>query len=248
VKYLARVGALLLSISLVACASATKRGGGDPVDLALSTSSDDLAPPPRTSERDFSFFEPDFATPAPTTDLAGADLAAPPDMTPPRDLATPADMVAGGDMSGGGLPANAGDTCANAPLLPTGVDVTNQDTTPLTDDYDIGTSPSTACSLFGAYVYDGRDGAYRIVIPAGKTLTVLLTKSNLPTIWDPALALVTDCSNMGPTCLAGSDNVTGLTETVTYKNNGASPITVYVIVEAFNPDQYGKYTIRADLM
>jgi hypothetical protein len=170
-------------------------------------------------------------------------------MTPPRDMATPADMVAVGDMSGGGLPANAGDTCANAPLLPTGVDVTNQDTTPLTDDYDFGKMSSTACAAaYGGLGYDGRDGAYRVVIPAGKTLTVVLTKSNLPTTWDPALGLVTDCASAGPTCLAGSDNVTGLTETVSYKNNGAAPLTVYILVDSFLPSEYGKYSIRADLM
>lgn len=259
-KHLARVGALLSLTSLVACATATKRGGGGDTDLALSV--EDLSRPPdlaRTSERDLSIVEADFATVVPpadlsSADLVGRDLAAPADMTAPRDMATPPDLVAAADlvsapadMGGVMLPANAGDTCANAPLLPTGVDVPNQDTTPLTDGWDIGTSPSTACSFFGAYVYDGRDGAYRVVIPAGKTLTVVLTKSNLPTTWDPALAMVTDCNSPGPSCLSGSDNITGLTETVTYKNTTTSPITVYIIVEAYNPDQYGKYSIRADL-
>lgn len=257
-KYLARVGALLSLSSLVACATATKRGSGGDTDLALSV--EDLARPPdlaRTSERDLSIIEADFATAMPadlsSADLVARDLATPADLSPPRDMATPADLVSAPadmvavDLGGVMLPSNAGDTCANAPLLPTGVDVPNQDTTPLTDGWDIGTSPSAACSLFGAYVYDGRDGAYRVVIPAGKTLTVVLTKSNLPTTWDPALAMVTDCNSPGPSCLSGSDNVSGLTETVTYKNTTASPLTVYLIVEAYNPDQYGKYSIRADL-
>lgn len=237
-------------VFLVGCASASRRrgGGDDSVDLALAPVTDDaldLAAPPdlgRSPERD-------LASGLVGVDLAGRDLSSTPaDLASPRDMTTaPRDMtpLPSGDMAG--VVVNAADTCANAPLLPLGVDVGDQDTTPLSDDYDVGNNPSTACSVFDSFAYDGNDGAYRVVIPAGKTLTVTMTHSNLPTTWDPALALVTDCANVGPSCLAGSDQVTGNVETVTYRNAGSSPLTVYVIIEAYNPDQYGRYSLRADL-
>jgi hypothetical protein len=109
-------------------------------------------------------------------------------------------------------------------VLPIGVSFANQDTTNLVDHFDFGIAPSAACKpAFDGFGYDGHDGAYRVTIPAGKTLTVVLTKSNIPTNWD-----VTDCASAGPTCLSGSDEILGNTETVSYTNSGASALPVYI--------------------
>jgi hypothetical protein len=180
-----------------------------------------------------------------SSDLKGADLKLPPDMTKPPDLYTPPAPV-----PDGGVPTNGAELCAGAPALPAGVLVQNQDTTGMTNDYDYGVSPSSACAGPFGYTYDGPDGVYTFSIPAGKTLTVVLTKSNLPTVWDPALAIVTSCTpatQVGPSCLSGSDALTGDTETVSYKNNGAAALPVFIIVDSFLPGEYGKYSIRADV-
>lgn len=187
---------------------------------------------------------PDAGTVVPSdlasTDLSGADLRPPADMTKPPDLYTP--------PPDGGVPVNGGETCANAPFLPAGVLVQNQDTTGMLNDYDYGVSPSTACAGPFGYTYDGPDGVYRFSIPAGKTLTVVLTKSNLPKVWDPALGIVTNCSSPGPSCVSGSDNLSGSTETVSYKNTGAAALPVWIIVDGYLTSEYGKYSIRADVL
>jgi hypothetical protein len=208
---------------------------------------------------------PDLSRPLPNWDLAGGGLqnelndlslrpdlftggGGSPDLKPPvtSDLAsTPPDLF-GVDLAG--TVSNAADLCANAPVLPIGIDMPNQDTTNLVDHYDFGNAPSTACTpAFDGFGYDGHDGAYRVTIPAGKKLTVVMTKSNIPTNWDPALAIVTDCASAGPTCLSGSDEILGLTETVSYTNTGASALPVFILVDSFLPSEYGVYSIRADL-
>jgi hypothetical protein len=177
-----------------------------------------------------------------------ADLSLPAnDLATASDLATAIDLASLPDLAPI-LPSNAGDSCATAPLLPSGVTVPNQDTTPLTDDYDFNATSSAVChAAFSTIGYDGRDGAYRFVLAAGKTLSVTLTPSNVPTSWDPALGIVTDCSMPGPSCVAGSDQPVG-NEQVSYTNTGALPLTLYVIVDSYVPSSYGVYSIRAEVM
>jgi len=183
---------------------------------------DDLSQPP-TNLNDMGVAD---LTSANVTDLEAAppDLLTPPDLMPP-----PVTNI------------KATDVCAGAPLLPAGVTITNQDSTPWANDYDFSVSASAACSVFSQFTYPGGDGAYRFSIPAGKTLTVVLTSS-----WDGALAILTNCAKPGPSCLSGSDG-TGSTETVSYKNTGAAALDVYVLVDAYSFFEYGKFSIRADL-
>jgi len=221
-------GALLLAAlaGVCGCATPTRDLFDDPADLSR---------PPFSMLKDLSGID---ATPGP--DLGGAggagDLGG--DLKGALDLAT-------GDL---GAVVNAADTCANAPFLAAGVTYSGHDTTNLVDDYDFGNAPSAAClAAFNGFGYDGHDGAYRFSIDPGKTLTVVMTKSNLPTNWDPALAIVTSCASAGPSCLSGSDEVLGNTETVSYQNGSASPLQVYILVDSYLPSEFGKYAIRADL-
>jgi hypothetical protein len=163
---------------------------------------------------------------SPPADLSGADLArGASDLAPgsgASDLAS-ASMAAG----------TTADTCAQAVMLQSGVQLTG-DTTGLHDDYNFGTTSSPACEPeLGTPQYQGADAAYVIAVPVGKTLTVTVTPSQLPTAFDPAVALVGDCGVAGPTCLAGHDGVLASDpETASWTNSGAASKTVYVIVDS----------------
>ncbi len=195
--------------------------------------------------------DPDLSRPVMNglKDLAGLDLRVPGG----GDLGS-ADLkmggsvdLAGADLSSGGV-TNAADLCANAPTLVAGVTYVDHDTTPFNDDYDFGNMPSAAClPAFDGFGYDARDGAYRFTIDPGKTLSVVLTKNNIPYNWDAAMAIVTNCASPGPSCLSGSDAIVGNTEQVSYKNTGATALPVFIIVDGFIPTEYGKYSIRADV-
>jgi hypothetical protein len=221
---------LLLTVALCGCAVPARSNDNGPG----GNEDPDLARPPFTSLKDLSGV--DLVSQA-VPDLAGGSGS--PDLKAPV-----ADMATGGTASGN----NGADLCANAPFLVAGTTYVDHDTTGYTDNYDFGANVSIACDVaFSGFGYDGPDGAYKFSIDPGKTLSVLLTKSNLPYNWDAALAIVTDCNSAGPTCLSGSDEVSGNTESVSYKNNGGSPLLVYILVDGFLPSEFGKYTIRADV-
>jgi hypothetical protein len=174
-------------------------------------------------------------------DLAGQ---LPPDMTMStgdagaKDLSTGVDLSKPPDMTM--LPPA---TCTSAIVLPEAMDLSG-DTTGQPNTYDYGVSPSAACSSPFAYTYDGPDLTYSFTIAAGKTLKVTVTQSGG---WDAAVGIVTNCAMVGPSCLAGSDNLSG-NESASYKNTGATPMDVFVIVDSYLPSEYGKFTIRADVL
>ena len=178
-------------------------------------------------------------------DLAGVDLAS-------GDLArvdlASGDRTLAADGAGTIAPA---DTCAAAPTLVPGVEYPDQDTTGLADDYHIGALSNGTCNR-NDNVYKEPDAAYAVTVPAGSTLTVQVTPENLPTVWDPALAIVTDCAD-GSSCLAGHDdsNLTGDPEVVSWTNPGADQ-RVFVIVDSYYHSGtsnygYGRYRIVASL-
>jgi hypothetical protein len=175
---------------------------------------------------------------------APADPSVAKDLSVVVDLASPADLSMTPDLSGVMLPANGGATCATAPVLPEGIVVPNQDTTGQANTYDYGVSTSSACSTPLAYTYDGPDVSYAFTIPAGKTLKVTVTPSGG---WDAAVGIVTNCAKPGSSCLAGSDNLSGA-EIAQHKNSGTSPLDVFIIVDSYLPSEYGKFTIRADVL
>ena len=136
------------------------------------------------------------------------------------------------------------DTCLLAIGLTSGVSVSG-DTTSATDDYDVNVNISNVCDQtdLSFYQFDGRDVAYSISVPTGKTLTAVVTPT---TQWDVALALVTDCGNIGPTCVGGDDfNGTGDPETGTYTNNTGQTQTIFIVVDAYSSSEYGPFTLNA---
>ena len=93
-----------------------------------------------------------------------------------------------------------------------------------------------SCVPFGA---DGPDVFYEVVVPAGEQIDVILE----PTDWDPALWIVTDCSDQN-SCLVGAD--TGFfndPETVSWANDTGSDQTVYIIPDGFFSGAFGDFTL-----
>jgi hypothetical protein len=187
---------------------------------------------------------PDLTSAA--VDLAGVDLAGV-DLRALPDLAVAVDF-SGVDLLGTITP---GDTCGTAPSLVPNLVYDDQDTTNLANDYQIGALAAGGCNM-SANVYKEHDAAYTISVPNGKTLTVTVTPENIPTVWDPALAIVEDCNN-GATCLAGHDdsNLTGQDEVVSWTNASGAAKNVFVIVDAYGHTTngsnfgYGRYRIQA---
>jgi hypothetical protein len=164
-------------------------------------------------------------------DLRVVDLAMP-DLS--RDLSPPLDLTAG-------PPANAADTCTSAPELPLNLTVTGQSTSPLTDTYNQGSCFEKSLT------YTGKDGTYKTTIPAGKMLTVVVTPA-VNQGFDPAVAIVSGCSNLAQSCLKGIDvGGVGAVETVQYTNPGTAPLPVFILVDAWSGSASGDYSIRAEL-
>ena len=154
------------------------------------------------------------------------------------------------DASDGGGVVDGGtgnDTCAVAVTLVDGVSASGS-TNNATDDYHVETNISSVCdnnSSLGIYSYDGFDVAYTISVPNTKKLTVVVTPDNT---WDPAVAIVTSCASVGPTCLGGADEgFDGDPETADYTNNTGSPQTVFIIVDSYDVGVHGPFTIKASL-
>jgi hypothetical protein len=144
-------------------------------------------------------------------------------------------------------PALTNDVCGSATALTSGVDVLDQDTSGLTNNYDpIDAGNSVTCEApLGVETYEGKDAAYSISIPAGKLLTVEVTPLGS---WDPGVAIVTDCASAGATCRAVMDDAgNGGKETLTYRNPGSSALAVFIIVDAYAAAVQGEFTIRATI-
>ncbi len=184
---------------------------------------------------------PDLATGA---DLAVAvDLASPADQTSqPPDLTPPADLTPPVDLAG-----TPGDRCLIALELPT--DNTARDGTNVgfSDDYQF-TNIATACKDLSG-MYKGKDVAYAVTVPTGKTLTVTLSPKFALGTWYPMLALVSDCAQPGPSCLSAQDTVipNSKDRVVTYQNTDTASRSLFVLVDTFDAAGTGQYSIEAAL-
>ena len=83
-------------------------------------------------------------------------------------------------------------------------------------------------------------------VPAGQTLTATATPR---TLFDLGLYFVegaaSACDASPITCLAGIDaNDAGEAETVTHTNSSGSAQTVMVVVDSFDPDDWGPYSLE----
>lgn len=181
---------------------------------------------------------------------APADLAVPDMSEVPADLAVVVDQQALDltpvlDLTG----TIAGDRCEYAIALTPGV-TTAGDTTPMANDYQFAATSQACTAELKANGYAGPDSAYVVTVPAGKMLTVTLTPKLLAGTWYPMLALVSDCAQPGPSCLAAKDIVVpnGNPRIVSYTNSGAAAQRLFVLVDSI-PGSAGKgaFDLRADL-
>lgn len=126
-----------------------------------------------------------------------------------------------------------GDTCADAfQVTANGTYVGNSLTA--NDDY----SASNACTGFSS---SGPDVVYQVSLQAGDRLQASLAPANGQS-WDTTIYLVTGCSDIAQSCVAGQDN--GNPEEIDY--TAASGGTFFLIVDGF-AGQGGSYTLDINI-
>ena len=235
------VSALLIAACANSEVSTSPPDSGGP-DAAADTSVKDSSTPKDSGGKDAEVKKDSGGG-----DATLADSSADADLDATVDAGADA-MDAGADGSDGSVVVVDGgtgnDTCLLAIGLTSGVPVSG-DTTSATDDYDVNVNISNVCDQtdLSFYQFDGRDVAYSISVPTGKTLTAVVTPT---TQWDGGRALGPDCGNIGPTC-AGGDDFEGTRdpETGTYTNNTGQTQTIYIVVDAFSSSEYGPFTLNA---
>jgi hypothetical protein len=125
------------------------------------------------------------------------------------------------------MPPLAGDTCFTADLLPCGTDLVIQGSLYcMMGDYD---PTSAGCTL---YPEAGADVAYMMILNAGDVVSAAITGYSVT--FDSAIYLVTDCTDIVGTCVAGADtypNPPGEAITYTVPPTGAG--TYYLIIDKF---------------
>ncbi len=129
----------------------------------------------------------------------------------------------------------AGDACSNATQLVSGTALTQQLLAGFTNDY-LGSATCAGST--------GVDRAYRITVPAGDTVTVTVTPTSG---LDPMLSAATSAASCNATCVANADTGTnGAAETLIWKNSGAAPVELFVVVDAYGATT-GVFSILATL-
>ncbi len=141
----------------------------------------------------------------------------------------------------------AGDSCGAATAIASPGTLTGNSAA-FHDFYNAFLGASAACSSdLGGDMY-ARDAVYSFIIPAGKTLTVTVTPpaSTSANTWDVSLAIVSDCNDPGPTCLAAGDvGYEGDPETASFTNSGTTPKTVFILVDGYTGG--GAFTLLTSL-
>ena len=104
-------------------------------------------------------------------------------------------------------------------------------------------APGDSCTGYSTY---GPDVIYEISVPAGSTLDVTMDPQ---TSADQGIYLLDDCivDYSGSNCLAADDDgANGVAESISWTNTGGDAI-VYLVVDGFNMDQTGPYTLDIDV-
>jgi hypothetical protein len=134
----------------------------------------------------------------------------------------------------GDCPVSTGDTCAN-PRVISGSGTYFGDNTLLTNDYQPG-SPSCTGFISAA----GPDEVWSVYLTAGQQITAAM---NPTSYYDAALYLVTNCSDIPGTCVAGAD--AGNPETIVYTATASG--TYYLIADGYSTSSYGPYSLTVTI-
>jgi hypothetical protein len=135
-----------------------------------------------------------------------------------------------------------GDACGSPIVVSSFPASINDDNT----DYNNYLTPHDGVSCTG-WNYWGLDVIYEVLVPDGSTLDSTMTP---PGGVDLGLYLLANCvpDFTSGDCLDGSDDgVGGDPESVSWTNNTGSDATVYVVVDGWNIDQIGPYTLDIDV-
>lgn len=116
------------------------------------------------------------------------------------------------------------DTCETAFDLNGAFDF-DTDTCDDVDDYDLGAG--NACT---GYSSSGADEVYEICLPPGGTVSLTYDEID----YDGSIYLVTDCSDLPASCVAGDDCYPNpCTDFIDYTNTNATNVTYWLIVDGF---------------
>jgi hypothetical protein len=97
----------------------------------------------------------------------------------------------------------------------------------------------------------GPDHFYSVTVPAGQQLTATATPDASSTDYDLTIHVIAGpaaaCA-LESDCLASADvELGGLPDTVTYTNSSAAAETVFVVVDGYNTDDAGGYTLETSI-
>jgi hypothetical protein len=131
------------------------------------------------------------------------------------------------------------DRCEAALLLSCGNIMLSGNTDQATNDYTFA-DPINSCT---GYAADGKDVVYKMNVGPGDSLWV-----NYRTVTDGSVYLVTDCSNIDGSCVAGADHVAlpGETEQLRYKFVTGGEY--YLILDSYAPGTSGDWTAVGQLV
>jgi hypothetical protein len=145
--------------------------------------------------------------------------------------------------------APPGDTCDTAIFIDAGT-LTAETTAGFYDDVDV---PNTAVGC-NSFTTVGRDRLYAINVAPGQTLSATLTPAAAidgGVGYDPALFLLNGlaaCQRLPTSCLDGSDfGLSGEAESVSYLNDGGTPVNVLILVDSYFTEPIPSYTLQTTL-
>ncbi len=134
-----------------------------------------------------------------------------------------------------------GDDCANAAALPTTLPViVSGDTTGQTDDY--ATGGGDCPGMGNGEGNNSPDVVYELTPTADATYVFVYT----PTGYDGSIYIVTDCADIGNTCVGGSESGDAPNDEETLAAFLTTGTTYYVIIDGGWGGQQGGYTLSVD--
>jgi hypothetical protein len=136
-----------------------------------------------------------------------------------------------------------GDTCGLTIAVSSFPTQINDDNTSFSNFFSPHGSPTATCT---GYNYYGRDVIYEIVMPDGSTLDATMDPAGA----DLGIYLLDVCDPdfAESNCLDGDDDGGGgAAESVSWTNNTGSEATVYLVVDGWNGEQTGPYTLDIDV-